>query len=117
MSAPQKAKFIAFCFLLLAIAFEILGTSFLKLESSLGVAFVLVLMSGFIAVSYYFMGLSLRQIQVGVAYALWELLGALGILAIAFFVFEESLSASQLAGVGLALLGIILINLGEVKQP
>ena len=53
----------------------------------------------------------------GVAYALWELLGALGILAIAFFVFEESLSASQLAGVGLALLGIILINLGEVKQP
>lgn len=90
-----------------------LGTSFLKLENEV---LALSLMSVFIGVSYFCMGLCLKHIQVGVAYALWELLGAIGIVAIAFFIFKESLSTNQLIGIALALVGIVLINFGEVKQ-
>lgn len=113
MQSLKKAKIFAWIFLLLAIIFEILGTSFLKLEN---ISLALILMSIFIAVSYFFMGLCLKHIQVGVAYALWELLGALGILAIAFFVFDEKLSNMQFLGIALAFIGIILINLAEVKE-
>ncbi|NDJ27639.1 QacE family quaternary ammonium compound efflux SMR transporter [Campylobacter sp. MIT 12-8780] len=108
----NSSKFLSWIFLLLAIAFEVLGTSFLKLEN---VSLALFLMAVFIAISYFFMGLCLKHIQVGIAYALWELLGTLGIVCIALFVFKESLSFTQICGIVLAFIGIILINFGEVK--
>lgn len=95
---------------------EVLATSFLKLDGALGKGAALALMSFFIAISYLFMGFAIKRIQVGIAYAVWELLGVLLILAISFFIFKESLSSTQILGVLLALLGIVLINFGEAGE-
>ncbi|WP_420535375.1 DMT family transporter [Campylobacter avium] len=113
MKTLSKATLMAWFFLILAIVAEVLGTSFLKQEN---IFYALFMMSIFIALSYYFMGKAIVKIQVGIAYAVWELLGAVLIILVAFFVFDERLSSMQMLGLALAFIGIIMINLGEAKH-
>lgn len=109
----NKVTLLAWFFLLLAIVAEVIGTSFLKAEN---IFYALFMMSIFIAISYYFMGKAITKIQVGIAYAVWELLGAVLIILVAFFIFGERLSTTQMLGLALAFIGIIMINLGEAKH-
>ncbi|WP_297191974.1 SMR family transporter [uncultured Campylobacter sp.] len=113
MKILNKVTLLAWFFLLLAIVAEVIGTSFLKAEN---IFYALFMMSIFIAISYYFMGKAITKIQVGIAYAVWELLGAVLIILVAFFIFGERLSTTQMLGLALAFIGIIMINLGEAKH-
>ncbi|HEH5490926.1 TPA: EamA family transporter [Campylobacter coli] len=109
----KKELFIAWFFLISAIVFEVLGTSFLKMDSPiLAYGFMAI----FIAFSYFFMGKAIKKIQVGIAYAVWELLGIILILLVSFILFKESLTSTQMLGIALSIIGIILINIGEVKE-
>ncbi|MCG2968971.1 SMR family transporter, partial [Escherichia coli] len=63
--------------------------------------------------SYYFLALSVRRIAVGVAYAVWEGLGLTLLTVVGLTVFGESLSLQQLAGLVLAVVGIVCVTLGE----
>ena len=112
----MRSSFVAYAFLLLAILAEVLGTAFLKMDKDWGKLGALGAMSVFIGVSYIFIGLAIKKIQIGVAYAIWELLGTLSILTLSFFIFKESLSNTQIIGIVLAFVGIILINFGEAKE-
>ncbi|WP_291949578.1 multidrug efflux SMR transporter [Campylobacter sp.] len=112
MSA-KKEVIIAWFFLICAIVFEVIGTSFLKIDN---VIFGYFFMSLFIAFSYYFMGLAIKKIQIGIAYAVWELLGIVFILLVSFLLFKESLTKFQILGIVLSVIGIIMINMGEVKE-
>ncbi|OCX42137.1 multidrug transporter [Campylobacter ornithocola] len=109
----KKEVLTAWFFLIGAIVFEVIGTSFLKMENKI---FGYVFMSLFIAFSYFLMGLAVRKIQVGIAYAVWELLGMVLILLVSFLLFNESLTNYQILGILLSIIGIIMINLGEVKE-
>lgn len=69
-------------------------------------------------VTFYFSADSkaIKKIQVGIAYAVWELLGIILILLVSFIVFKESLTLTQILGIILSIVGIIMINIGEVKE-
>ncbi|TQR34650.1 QacE family quaternary ammonium compound efflux SMR transporter [Campylobacter sp. MIT 99-7217] len=116
MLGTKKTIFIAWFFLILAIVAEVIGTSFLKMSEAWGEFLALGIMAFFIAVSYFFMGLAIKKIQVGIAYAVWELLGVILILAVSFVIFHERLSNTQILGIFLALVGIVMINFGEKKE-
>lgn len=103
----------AWIFLILAILVEVIATSALKI--SLGQIWGYVIMGIFITVSYYFMGLCVRVIPIGTAYAIWEALGVSLIALLGIVVFGEKLSLHQIIGISLGIIGIILINLGERK--
>ncbi|AJC86525.1 DMT family transporter [Campylobacter sp. RM16704] len=109
----KKDILIAWFFLIGAIIFEVVGTSFLKMENK---AFGYIFMTLFIAFSYFLMGFAVRKIQIGIAYAVWELLGVVLILLVSFLLFRESLTNFQILGIVLSILGIIMINLGEIKE-
>ena len=113
MNLAKKELLKSWFFLIFAIVFEVLGTSFLKMQNQiLGYAF----MALFIGFSYFFMAKAIKKIQIGVAYAVWELLGIILILLVSFLFFKESLKISQILGIVLSIIGIIMINLGEVKE-
>lgn len=112
MSA-KKEVLVAWFFLIGAIVFEVIGTSFLKIENKLFGYFFMAL---FIAFSYFLMGLAIKKIQIGIAYAVWELLGMILILLVSFVLFKESLTNLQILGIILSIIGIVMINLGEVKE-
>ena len=107
-------KLLAWLWLLLAIITEVLGSSFLKLAQSMSYGFLVT--AFFICVSYYFIGLAIKQISVSVAYAMWEVLGVICIVLIGIWYFDENLAIVQYAGIACAVVGILLINFGEVDS-
>ena len=110
----HSQKLLAWTWLLLAIITEVLGSSFLKLAQSMSYGFLVT--AFFICVSYYFIGLAIKQISVSVAYAMWEVLGVICIVLIGIWYFDENLALVQYAGIACAVVGILLINFGEVDS-
>lgn len=66
-----------------------------------------------IALSYYCMSLALREIALGVAYSIWEVVGLIGVLLITFIFFNPNLSTQQYIGIALGFIGVICVIFGE----
>ena len=110
----NKARAFAWMYLFIAIFIEICGLSLLEYLHNNTLSKVLLII--FMNISYIFMALTLRHIAVGVAYATWEIVGGIGVLAVSFVFFNPILTTAQYFGIGLGFLGIIFIILGEVKD-
>ena len=97
--------------LFLAIAAEVVGTAGLKASegfSRLGPSALAVL--GY-AAAFYFLSVSLKQIPLGVAYAIWSGLGTVGSVLIGVLIWRESLGPTHLVGIGLIVVGVVTLNL------
>lgn len=97
-------------YLLGAIALEVVATSTLKLTDQftrpIPTAIVLV---GYGA-AFYLLTLSLRFLNVGVAYAVWSGLGTVLITLVGWRVYGERLDAAAWAGIGLIVAGVVVLN-------
>ena len=91
-------------------------TEVFAVKASMGAIWGLVCMYALLVLSYYFMALSLKRISVGVAYAIWEVLGAVCVVCISVFYFGEELLWTQKVGIILSISGIALINYAELKR-
>jgi small multidrug resistance pump len=96
--------------LALAIAAEVAGTTALKLSDgfanllpSLGVAV------GYLA-SFYFLGVVLEELPVGLVYATWAAVGVVGTVGVGLVVFDESLDVAGVAGIVLVVAGVVVLN-------
>ncbi|AVL71941.1 Multidrug transporter EmrE [Oligella urethralis] len=101
----------AYCFLAIAIFFELVGTSLLiKTEQ-----FTRLIPSALVLISYgssfYFLSLSLKTIPIGIAYALWSAIGIVCIAVIGFIFFKQRLDQAAILGIGLIIIGVVIINL------
>jgi quaternary ammonium compound-resistance protein SugE len=56
---------------------------------------------------------SARTLPIGTAYAVWTGIGAAGTAGLGVYLFGEAASLSRLAGVGLIVLGVALLKIGE----
>ncbi len=102
----------AYLFLLGAITAEVIGTSLLKatngftrLWPTLGLAVAYLSAFGLLS-------LAVKDIPVGVAYAVWSGLGTAAIMAIGAAFLGEPLSVAKVAGAGLVIAGVVVLNLG-----
>ena len=66
---------------------------------------------GAMAVSLGLLGLALRTLPLGTAYAVWTGIGAVGTVLLGVVLFGESASAARLACVGLIVAGILGLKL------
>ena len=62
-------------YLFAAIGFEVVGTTSMKLTTTLAPFYGHLLMYAMVGLSYYFLSLAIKRVPVGVAYALWERIG------------------------------------------
>ena len=100
-----------YVFLLVAIAAETAGTMGLQASQQftrLGPSLVAIL--GY-AVAFYFLGLVLKFLPVGIAYALWSGIGIVLIAVMGFALFGQRLDLPALLGIALIIAGILIINL------
>lgn len=100
-----------------AILFETIGTTALKASDGFtrwGPSAIVVLAYG---VSFWLLALVLRTMPVGVAYAVWSGLGICFIAAIGWLMFGQRLDLPTLAGMGLIVAGILVINLFSSAAP
>jgi quaternary ammonium compound-resistance protein SugE len=62
-------------------------------------------------VSMALLGLALKTLPVGTAYAVWTGIGAVGTAALGIYLFGEPATALRLASIGLILAGIVGLKL------
>ncbi len=95
----------------LAIVAEVIGTSTLKASEG----FTRPVPSLVTAVGYGFafwcLSHSMKTVPVGVGYAIWSGVGIVLITAIAWVAFKQRLDVPALAGMGLIVAGVLVINL------
>ena len=58
-----------------------------------------------------FLGLALKTLPVGTAYAVWTGVGAVGTAALGIYLFGEPATAARLASIGLIVAGIVGLKL------
>jgi small multidrug resistance pump len=101
--------------LLLAIAFEIAGTTTMKLANGLTRPLPSIAIFGCYAVSLALATLSVKTIPIGTAYAVWSGLGTAAIVTIGVLWFQEPLGALKLISLALVILGVIGLNLTALR--
>jgi len=97
-------------YLAIAIVAELIATSSLKASDGftrlLPSAITIV---GYL-VSFYFLSQTLREIPVGIAYAIWSGVGIVLISIIGLVFFKQHLDLPALIGIGLIVAGVIVMN-------
>ena len=101
----------AYLALILAIAFETIGTTALTASQQFTRLWPSVLMIVTYGASFWFMAVALKTMPVGIVYAVWSGLGIAFIAAIGYVVFGQRLDLPALLGLGLILAGILVIHL------
>ena len=97
--------------LAIAIVSEVIGTTFMKQSEG----FTKLVPSLFTAIAYvvafYCLSLTLKTIPTGVAYAIWSGCGIVLIAAVAWIVQGQKLDVPAIAGMGLIVAGVVVMNL------
>ncbi|UQS82182.1 multidrug efflux SMR transporter [Bombilactobacillus folatiphilus] len=101
----------SYLYLVVAVIGEILGTSLLKASNGFTQLFATLGALLSYGICFYFLSLSLKTINLSVAYALWSGIGIVATTAISYFIWKENLNFMTIIGLVLILLGIVLVNL------
>jgi small multidrug resistance pump len=100
----------AYLLLFVAILFETVATSALKSSEGFTRPGPSALSILCYALSFYLLSLTLKTIPVGIAYAIWAGLGIVLIAGIGVVLFGQRLDWAAIAGMGLIVAGIVVIN-------
>ncbi len=106
----------AWTFLVLAILTEVVGLTVMKLSVGEGSLVGYALFYSMVGISYVFLAKAVKRISVGVAYAVWEGSGIALITLITACFFGHPLSLRECLGLLMALVGILMVNAGEVHE-
>lgn len=100
----------AYAVLMAAIILEVIATSFLMLSQQFTRPLPTVIMALCYLASFYFLSQALRDVPLGVAYAVWSGLGIVLTAGIGVVVFRQMPDLPAVIGIGLILAGVIVIN-------
>ncbi|WP_299612579.1 SMR family transporter [uncultured Tateyamaria sp.] len=99
-----------YIYLIVAVAAETVGTTALQASdqfSRFWPTVVVVIAYGF---AFFFLGIALKYIPVGIAYAMWSGLGIILIALIGFAIFGQRLDLPAVLGLGMIIAGIVVIQ-------
>lgn len=100
-----------YLYLLLAIAFEILGTSSLQESQQFTKWKPSILVVVGFGLAFFFLSASLKYLPLGIVYALWAGIGIVAISLISVFRFKQSLDLPAVIGILLIVIGVVIIQL------
>ena len=97
--------------LLAAIAFEVVGTTLLQASQQFTRPWPTAGMALCYGLAFYLLSIALRQVPVGLAYAIWSGLGVVAISVIGVVLFKQRLDIPAIAGLTMIVGGVVVINL------
>ena len=101
----------AYIFLVLAIAFEVLSTSFLKDTNGFTRLYPSLVVIVSLCICLFLMSHSMKFIPVGIVYASWAGLGIVGITIIAAIKYKQIPNIPTVIGLSLIVVGVIIVHL------
>ena len=100
-----------YVYLLIAVITETIGTAAIQSSEQFTKFWPSALLVVSYIVSFYFMSLTLKYMQVSVVYAIWSGLGIVLIGIIGWAVYKQALDFGAIAGMSLIVAGVVVINL------
>ena len=97
--------------LLGAIGFEVLGTTLLQQSQQFTKPWPTAGLALCYGLAFYLLTIALKQMPVGLAYAIWSGLGVVLISVIGLFLFKQKLDLPAIIGLALIIGGVVVINL------
>ncbi len=97
--------------LLGAIALEVVGTTMLQASQQFTRVWPTAGMAVCYGLAFYLLSIALRQMPVGIAYAIWSGLGVVLISVIGTVVFRQRLDLPAMVGLAMIVGGVMVINL------
>ncbi len=101
-------------YLAVAIVLEVMGTTCMKLSEGFTRLIPSVLVFSFYMVSFSFMILALKKMELGVVYAIWSGLGTAMIALIGIVWFQESVSLLKIVSIAFIVLGVVGLHFSEM---
>jgi small multidrug resistance pump len=103
---------IAWLILIASILFEVFGM--LSIRYSNGFSNLLPTASAVMCfiTSIWLMSISLKQIEMGIAYAVWAAASTAVVALLGIVFYAESIASFKIAGLILVVIGVVLLNLG-----
>ena len=99
-----------YVFLGLAILFEFIGTTCMKLSDGFShIPYAIGTLTTY-SLCFYFFALSLKTVNLNIAYATWGGLGIILAALVSYFYFHESISTPGVIGIVFIVVGVILCN-------
>lgn len=96
--------------LLAAIGFEVVGTTLLQKSEQFTRPWPTLGLAVCYLAAFYLLSLALRQMPVGIAYAIWSGLGVVAISMIGMVLFRQKLDVPAIMGLTMIVGGVIVIN-------
>lgn len=100
-----------FILLFIAIIAEICATSALKLTDGFTRIYPSIIVGLGYTLSFWLLSLTLKQLPVGIVYAIWSGVGIIGIAIIGYIFFNESLTSWHYLGIAFILAGVLILQL------
>jgi small multidrug resistance pump len=107
----------AYTYLFIAILCETIGTLSLKASGNFTKLIPTLLVIAGYGTAFYLLSLVMQSLPVGTTYAIWSGVGIVLISLAGYFVFGQKLDFAALAGMGLILAGVLVINLFSNASP
>ena len=100
-----------YLFLGLAIALEVIGSSFLAKSNGFTKLVPSIITVIAFSACFYFFSQALKSIPLGIAYAIWAGLGIVLTALVSVFIFKQKLDFPAILGLVLIVSGVLVINL------
>ena len=97
--------------LLGAIGLEVAGTTLLQKSEQFSRLWPTLGMAVCYLAAFYLLSLALKQMPVGIAYAIWSGLGVVAISLIGLVLFKQRLDLPAVVGLAMIVGGVVVINL------
>ena len=100
-----------YVYLLIAIVAEIIATSSLKASEQFTKLWPSVLVAAGYLTAFYFLSLTLKKMEVGIAYALWSGIGIVLVSVAGAVLYKQKPDLPAVIGMALIICGVVVINL------
>ena len=100
-------------YLILAIIFEVAGTTAMKLSEGFSKIGPSIAMMVFYIASLFALTLALKRVEMSIAYAIWAGVGTSLITIIGIFYFKEPLTLLKTVSISLIILGVVGLHLSS----
>lgn len=97
-------------YLIVAIIGELIATSALKESKGFSILKPSIVSVIGYGVTFYFLSLAIKQIPLGIAYAVWAGVGIILITFIGYFRFKQTLDLPAIIGLALIVIGVVIVN-------
>jgi small multidrug resistance pump len=101
----------AYYYLAIAICAEVIATVSMKAVKGFSTPLPLMLVIIGYGIAFFMLTLVVRSIPVGIAYAIWAGMGIVMVSIAALFVYGQRLDVPAMAGMGLIVAGVVVIQL------